>query len=93
MKDLTDGLPVLVKAVAVVGVPSLIALYLVYVLTGSVATASQVESVSQRVDQHVEQMEQDRDEHTRRLEVQIRLLRVMCASLAKTETTLIECSR
>lgn len=92
MKDLLAGLPVVAKAGAAT-VLSLIALYLVYVLTAGVASAAQVDRMNDKLDQHVAVMKAQNDDQTRLLEALVRLGRLQCISAARTETMRIECSK
>jgi hypothetical protein len=88
-----DGLPVMAKVAAVVGVPSAIAMYLVWILAGGTANAEQLRELDRKMNSHVERMEQltrDRDEQ---LSVQTRLLRLVCQSVAQNESVKVECSR
>lgn len=92
-KSQLDGLPMLAKVAAVVGVPSAIALYLVWVITAGVANAQQVHSLDTKIDLHVARNEVMSVEQTKQLEAQTRLLRLMCVSIAKTEAVRVECNR
>ena len=93
VKSQLDGLPMLAKVAAVVGVPSAIAMYLVWVLTSGVASAAQMEAVRQAVDIHNARAEVISAEYERQLETQTRLLRLMCQSVAKTEAVRVACSQ
>lgn len=92
-KTSLDGLPAFAKVAAVVGVPSAIALYLVWVLAGGVASAAQLRALDQKVDMHVARTEVVSSERSRQLDAQTRLLRLVCQSVAKTEAVRVECSR
>lgn len=86
MKEAIEGLPAWAKIITTVGVPSTIALYLVFKLTAGVASAEQVAFVSLKIDAHASATE-------RLLETQVRLSRVICRNVAKTEAAQLECDR
>lgn len=93
VKSQLDGLPMLAKVAAVVGVPSAIAMYLVWTLTSSVASAAQAERIATEVHAHITRTEVLSAEREKQLEAQIRLLRLMCQSVAKTESVRVACSQ
>jgi hypothetical protein len=93
MKEAMEGLPTWARFIAAVGVPSAIALYLVWVLTAGVASAQQVEAMSKKVDDHTAATERQLERMTTVLETQVRLARVICRSVAKSDLAKADCDR
>lgn len=92
-KSALDGLPMLAKVAAIVGVPSAIALYLVYIVASGIASAAELKALDLKIETHMERTEVLSTDRTKQLEVQTRLLRLMCQSVAKTEAVRVECNR
>ena len=93
--SLLNGLPMWVKGIAVVGVPSLIAFYLVLVVTGAIPSALSSEHEQIQTQQATEQT-RVREEHKAQEQArqeQSQLLRLICANTAKSEAVSLECLR
>lgn len=88
-----DGLPILAKITAIVGVPSMIAMYLVWVLTATVASAAQADALKVQLATHVVSTEKAEDAQTRLVEEQTRLLRIICGEMARTDAARIACNK
>lgn len=96
MLNVFDQVGPVSKAVALVGVPSLVAMYLVWFVTSVVGTqtasASTVASQNNRaivaLHARVEQMHSERDQQ---LDTQIRLLRIICAQNARNTAQVQAC--
>ncbi len=88
-----DSIPMLAKVVAVVGIPGAIAFYLVWVMSGGVASAASLEAVRVQVQAHNEQMVDSQRDAKTIGETQVRLLRIVCSAMVKSEAARLECNR
>ena len=90
-----NGLPIWVKAVATVGIPSVIALYLLLSVTGAIPSALSSEHSELRKDQQEQQVQRQREhnEQTKAQQEQAQLLRLICANTAQDTATKLECLR
>lgn len=82
------------------GLGTVLALVLTYFLLQNVsgalantATRDQVQGVDIKLDAHIQRMEAMSGEREDQLETQTRLLRLMCSSIARTDTIRVECQR
>ena len=83
-----NGLPLWVRAVAVVGFPVLVASYLMLAVTGAVPSAISKEHETIQTKQ-----EKAREEQEKVRQEQSQLLRLICANTAKSEAVTLECLR
>lgn len=91
-RDLIDQFPAAAKLGTASAIVT-IALYLVYFITTGVASAAQVEAVLAAEDAHAARVDVLNSVHDRQIDVQTRLLRIMCAEIAKSEAVRLECAR
>ncbi len=91
MRSTTEGVAGWAKFITTVGVPSAIALYLVWQLTAGIASASQVEIVSSKMDAHAAATERRLEDILRAVEAQVRLSRSICRSVARNDAARLEC--
>lgn len=81
------------KAIATLGVTSVVTLWAFYWLTTVAAPASAVAAVSTQLEAHTDRMEQMASDRNEQTAAQLRLLRLICISMAKNSTVASECAR
>lgn len=88
MVDAIEGLPIFAKVAAIVGVPSLVAVYLVWFVTMGVgANAASAAVTSQRTNEAVKAVSGQLD---KMMDTQTKLLRILCVQSAKGDPTLVQ---
>ncbi len=88
-----ESIPMLAKVIAVVGIPGAIAFYLVWVISTAVASAASLEAVRVEVKAHHEQTIEAQRDNKAIGEAQVRLLRIVCSAMVKSEAARLECNR
>lgn len=86
--DAIEGLPVFAKVAALVGVPSLVAVYLVWFVTMGVgANVASAATTAQRTNDAVHAVSSQVD---KLMDTQTKLLRIMCVQIAKGDPVLVQ---
>ena len=91
--SLLNGLPGWVRAVAVVGFPTLVATYLLLSVMGAIPSAisNEHERLTTGQQQSREDQKQQHEAQSQAQKEQSQLLRLICSSVAKNESVALEC--
>lgn len=96
-RDLFSGMPWWVRAIALVGVPAIISLWLVGLTTGTLAThvaenGAKVDTISADAKRHDDRVTLRFEALQRSADTQTRILRSICQSVAKTDLQRERCT-